>query len=321
MRTGRVNQQYRAVLFRLDGRPTARLTSSSASGTTTRPSPEPRSPSSPLNPVNGITEVRIGRDSRPRRRLRPLAGIASAPPSERPPGRAGLHRSPSCVDGLGLDADWPRGRPLATSEDELLDLAERAYEWQGIALLDLAAGAALDEVKAKLGSDRSRSALADRATSGWPTGYEHPAAQLTFTYIEDNDELRRVIEGGDLDAWRVFLHPEQRTYAERDTTARSGCPAEPARARPWCSCTGRRRWPSATRRPGSCSPPSRPTSRASSSADLARLDPTCRRASGQLGTAGVSVTRDRRPGQRGPAARRPTLDADCERVLGARGRA
>ena len=46
-------------------------------------------------------------------------------------------------------------------------------------------------------------------------GLRHPAAQMSFAWIENNEELRRVIEGGDFGAWRVFLHPEQRKYAKR----------------------------------------------------------------------------------------------------------
>jgi AAA domain len=46
-------------------------------------------------------------------------------------------------------------------------------------------------------------------------GLRHPAAQMSFAWIENNAELRRVIEGGDFSAWRVFLHPEQRKYARR----------------------------------------------------------------------------------------------------------
>ena len=38
---------------------------------------------------------------------------------------------------------------------------------------------------------------------------------MSFAWIENNAELRRVIEGGDFGAWRVFLHPEQRKYARR----------------------------------------------------------------------------------------------------------
>ena len=39
---------------------------------------------------------------------------------------------------------------------------------------------------------------------------------MQFTFIDDTEELRRVIEGGDFGAWRVFLHPDQRDYAEKD---------------------------------------------------------------------------------------------------------
>jgi hypothetical protein len=46
-------------------------------------------------------------------------------------------------------------------------------------------------------------------------GLRHPAAQMSFAWIENNAELRRVIEGGDFGAWRVFPHPEQRKYAQR----------------------------------------------------------------------------------------------------------
>ncbi|MGM7646767.1 3'-5' exonuclease [Nocardia sp. JW2] len=44
----------------------------------------------------------------------------------------------------------------------------------------------------------------------------HPASKLRFTYAEDSAELQRVIETGDIAAWRTFLHPEQRRYAEQD---------------------------------------------------------------------------------------------------------
>ena len=35
---------------------------------------------------------------------------------------------------------------------------------------------------------------------------------MQFAWIEDEEELRQVIEGGDFAKWRVFLHPEQRKY-------------------------------------------------------------------------------------------------------------
>ena len=43
----------------------------------------------------------------------------------------------------------------------------------------------------------------------------HPAAQIEFAFIEDDADLRAAIENPDFDAWRIFLHPEQRKYATR----------------------------------------------------------------------------------------------------------
>src|SRR5699024_11221178 len=43
----------------------------------------------------------------------------------------------------------------------------------------------------------------------------HPAARAEFAFIDGQDELREVIENDDFGAWRVFLHPEQRQYAQR----------------------------------------------------------------------------------------------------------
>jgi superfamily I DNA/RNA helicase len=95
-------------------------------------------------------------------------------------------------------------------------LAENAVEWQGLALLDLATGLSVAEIQDKLSLGEPpipEAAASD--TDRLVQGLRHPAAQMSFAWIEDNAELRRVIEGGDFGAWRVFLHPEQRKYAKR----------------------------------------------------------------------------------------------------------
>ena len=46
-------------------------------------------------------------------------------------------------------------------------------------------------------------------------GLNLPAARMTFYKVEDSDELRRIIDSGDFGAWRIFLHPQQREYAEK----------------------------------------------------------------------------------------------------------
>lgn len=134
------------------------------------------------------------------------------------------------------------------SVDELLDGLDSlgAPEWQSDALLDLASGTSYEDVVKKLfdtGRDDTRLSDAssayprvasELAESNRPTevpalpdnvglsqddaliaGLRTSAAQLSFAEIENEDELKRVAEGGDFEAWRVFLHPEQRRWAQR----------------------------------------------------------------------------------------------------------
>ena len=134
------------------------------------------------------------------------------------------------------------------SVDELLDGLDSlgAPEWQSDAMLDLASGTSYEDVVKKLfdtGRDGTRlsdasagypRAASELAESNLPTdvpalldnaglsqddaliaGLRTSAAQLSFAEIENEDELKRVAEGGDFEAWRVFLHPEQRRWAQR----------------------------------------------------------------------------------------------------------
>ena len=101
----------------------------------------------------------------------------------------------------------------ATDDDAVIDLASEAVEWQGMALLDLAGGKTIAEVRETLGLDRQAPAdPAQDEDDALLEGLRTPAAQMQFAWIEDEEELRQVIEGGDFAKWRVFLHPEQRKY-------------------------------------------------------------------------------------------------------------
>ncbi|MBK9696760.1 MAG: UvrD-helicase domain-containing protein [Propionibacteriaceae bacterium] len=88
-------------------------------------------------------------------------------------------------------------------------------EWQGLALLELAAGHTVAEVKERFSLTPPVVEAQATEDERLLKGLQHPAAQISFAWIESNDELRRVVEGGDFGAWRVFLHPEQRKYASR----------------------------------------------------------------------------------------------------------
>lgn len=128
--------------------------------------------------------------------------------------------------------------------DELLDCLNRMEipDWQSDALLDLASGTSYDDVTEKLfgQADNGTDESADSSSTESPSDVDYPtgnlsgegldgrneddaliaglrtsAAQLSFAEIDDEEELKRVAESGDFEAWRVFLHPEQRRWAQR----------------------------------------------------------------------------------------------------------
>ena len=214
VRTGRVDQSFRAVLFRIPGKGEPAYVfygiwphdDAIAVAKKTRLT---------WNPVNGVTELTtVAPEPDVMYPAAPSAPAAPAPAPKPLLVSLGLDRK-TLVDVLGIDETLAARALAAVDENALMTLAENAVEWQGLALLDLATGSSVAEVQDKL-------SLGAPPVSGVATeddrlieGLRHPAAQMSFAWIENNAELRRVIEGGDFGAWRVFLHPEQRKYAER----------------------------------------------------------------------------------------------------------
>lgn len=217
VRTGRVDEFWRAVLFRMTGtREPAYVfygiwphDEAIAVARKTRLK---------QNPVNGVTEI-ITVAAPPVFSAVPAADVQPASRSAAPPLLAGLGLDrKALVDVLGLDASLASRALEAPDQDALLSIAgdTGVVEWQGLALLDLATGTPLDQVQEKMGLGASvPESDAASEDERLLEGLRHPAARMSFTWIEDNDELRRVIEDGDFGAWRVFLHPEQRKYASR----------------------------------------------------------------------------------------------------------
>src|SRR5690606_16906477 len=104
----------------------------------------------------------------------------------------------------------------AKDEDAVLDLAQRHDGWIGTILVDLAAGDPVESIVTRMQLERTETCAdtdADVLRS-----LQRPAAALQYAFIDDQDELRRVIEEGDFGAWRIFLHPEQRRYVDRSYT-------------------------------------------------------------------------------------------------------
>ena len=119
-------------------------------------------------------------------------------------------------DRLGVDEELAARALAAPTEDALEDIigAASVVEWQADALLELATGTSLEQVRSNLALDQG-AVIEGTEDEKFLAGLNLPAARMTFYKVEDNDELRRIIESGDFGAWRIFLHPQQREYAER----------------------------------------------------------------------------------------------------------
>ncbi|WP_205571839.1 3'-5' exonuclease [Arthrobacter celericrescens] len=120
------------------------------------------------------------------------------------------------VTSLGLAAALVDKAFSASSDEELLDVLGDSPEWQATALLELAAGTSVSEVQDKLALSRYVDDPEESEEDKIKRALEHPASKMQFMFVgDDSEELKKVIEGGDFDSWRTFLHPEQRVYAER----------------------------------------------------------------------------------------------------------
>ncbi|MGC4994039.1 3'-5' exonuclease [Nocardia salmonicida] len=213
IRTAYVDRHHRAVLFQVD--PDRGETTYIYMGTwpTAESVKFAEQAALRINPLSGVLEGIIGRSAveegkptgtgQPSRPVLAVSGVSAANLAER----------------LGIDRDVAERACLITDRDEFVRFAEQVSTtigWQGDALLDLMVGADPDRIRESYqlrsatfepGADEDRRIIAALA---------HPASKMRFTYAENSAELQRVIETGDIAAWRTFLHPEQRRYAEQD---------------------------------------------------------------------------------------------------------
>ena len=116
---------------------------------------------------------------------------------------------------LGVDEDLvPLLRRIRT-EEELIPLASVLPKAQGDAILLLASGMTADEAWAEIAADY---AVADEPIdpNDIDTALERTATKAEFLVTTSDDELRELLTG-DFEAWRTFLHPAQRTLAEKPT--------------------------------------------------------------------------------------------------------
>ena len=234
VRTGRVNDFYRAVLFKVQGHAdeahyvylgilphdeaiefakTARLK---------------------VNPVNGIAELvkatepaaapPVSQAPVPEAVVRHEPEPAAAPDTAGPVPDVSAAAEPllpahgltkEVLLDLGIDADLAERALAVTSDDELITAVESAPQWQALALIDLAGGKPVEDVRSDLGIGKVEMVGEEETDEELLQALQHDAAKLQFAFIDDDEELRKAIEDDDFAAWRVFLHPEQRRYATR----------------------------------------------------------------------------------------------------------
>lgn len=215
VRTGRVDIQYRAVLFKVEDK--SNIPTYIYMGTWNHDDAIKLAEKATLkvNPINGTLEGLIG-DVEPSTTSAPAVEAVHTPKAA-PSYLAGVgYTLDDLTDRLGLSAAVAARAMAAPDESALLDAAAGGVEWEGSALLDLATGISIEDIREKHGfTDKPVDTDLDEDQQ-IIEALERPASKMQFAYIEDNDELRRVIEGGDFAAWRIFLHPEQRKYVDAD---------------------------------------------------------------------------------------------------------
>lgn len=210
VRTARVDDNYRAVLFEVsDGKANTFFVLAGI-----KPHDEAYKLAASLelriNPVNGIVEVLRHEDVQQVTR-RDHKRPAFQPTEYRP---KLLPFTVAELAGLGILEEAAQRAVEITDENELQDLCLALPEWQGDALLQLACGVSLDEVRELYGPE---TAGEQADTNDLDRALRHPASRMQFVVVTDKDdtELRAMLEG-DFRAWRTFLHPEQRSVAYRE---------------------------------------------------------------------------------------------------------
>ena len=218
VRTGRVDQGYRAVLFKLTT-PTSVDYVLHGIWTHDKANDIAMKVRLTLNPISGVPEIieagEVG--AAPAKRMPAPDAPAPAPKASGPQSllTAYGYGLSDLTEDLGIETRFAERLLTAVDEDALLGIAATApAEWQGLAALDLAAGLAPSLIKEKLGLEQPQPAE-EVTDHDLVEAIKRPAGQLSFAWIESNEELERVINEGDFGAWRIFLHPEQRQFVDK----------------------------------------------------------------------------------------------------------
>ncbi len=217
-RSGRVDQQYRALLFKLT---TATSTAYVVHGIYNHDDAYDVAQKVVLtiNPINGLPEYNQLDAPVPKQAppvVVPTQHLASEPLI--------AFSAEDLTVCLGIPPSTAQQAVALTSKEAMTSFTSTLPEWQGLALLLLADGEPITQIQQELelmNRPMSHDEAAARFTDPQPASdndlldsFDHPSAQMGFAKLAGADELRRVITGGDFSAWRVFLHPQQRRWVQ-----------------------------------------------------------------------------------------------------------
>lgn len=223
VRTGRVDEQYRAVMFKVMNDKTCVYVIHGIYNHD-EANKLAESLTMTVNPINGLPDFNHGAPSDPPAPAPQYFQLAE--PSVQEPLPLIAFSAEDLTVGLGIPPETAATAVGITSEDVFSDWAESLPQWQGLALSCLASGEPITTVAAELEllhapvDAREAEAAFEKPVPASDQeiidGFDRPASKMEFARIEGADELRRIILDGDFGAWRVFLHPQQRKWVERD---------------------------------------------------------------------------------------------------------
>lgn len=106
------------------------------------------------------------------------------------------------------------------SEDNIEDVLVGSPAWERDALLGIVAGFSIEEVRESLGIQITDALTEEERTSDKAIieGLKKPGTRMEFAYIDNisTDELRKVIDSGSFNSWRVFIHPDQQMIVDQN---------------------------------------------------------------------------------------------------------
>lgn len=238
VRTGRVNIQYRAVLYRLANESGEATYLFAGVWNHDDAIKYAKTHKLQVNPVNGVAELieaseqdAVDASTSPAPIATPPAGTAKVTPVL----KEKSYLPSDLVNGFGFSQGFADHVFTLANDDEVLAYAGTLpTSWHAEVLAGMLAGMSVDEIKMALdiapetAADRDEEGIVEAPLVEVPetnvntdddrllAALKHPAARAQWTFIDDDSELRAIIESGDFAGWRVFLHPEQRRYVDRN---------------------------------------------------------------------------------------------------------